>query len=225
MARQGRRHWMLLILLAAGAGLRVVTQLAYRPALLYIDSPKYLTTGLEKYDPQGYRDFLLMPVLRVGSLATVAALQHLLGLAMAVVLYALLRRRQAPRWAAALATAPLLLDAYQLQMEQTIMPDVTFEALIVAALAILLWRPRPGSWRLAAGALVLGLAADVRQIGELLIIPAVVFEVLVARGGRRRLGYLAVAVGCFAVPVLGYMTVSSVTGNGFALTTNGGNVL
>ena len=105
------------------------------------------------------------------------------------------------------------------------MPDVTFEALVVAGLAILLWRPRPGFWRVAAGALVLALAADVRQIGELLIIPAVVFVVLLARGWRRRLGYLAVAVACFAVPVLGYMTVSSVTGHGFALTTNGGNVL
>ena len=82
-----------------------------------------------------------------------AALQHLLGLAMAVVLYALLRRRQAPRWAAALATAPLLLDAYQLQMEQTIMPDVTFEAFIVAGLAILLWQPRPTLQRHCPGGL------------------------------------------------------------------------
>ncbi len=116
----------------------------------------------------------------------VAGFQHLLGLAIGVIIYALLIRRGAARWAATLAAAPILLDAYQLQMEQTIMPDVTFEALIVAALAILLWRPWPGLWRLATGALVLGLAADVRQIGELLIIPAVVFAVLVARGWRRR---------------------------------------
>ena len=38
------------------------------------------------------------------------------------------------RWLAALAVAPVLLDAYQIQMEQTIMPDVWFEAMIVAAL-------------------------------------------------------------------------------------------
>ena len=70
----------------------------------------------------------------------VAAVQHLLGLAMAVVIYLLLLRRGAPRWLAALAMAPVLLDAYQLQIEQTIMPDTWFEALIVAGLAILLWR-------------------------------------------------------------------------------------
>jgi hypothetical protein len=38
LVRTARRHWMVLILLTAGLGLRVVTQLAYRPALLYIDS-------------------------------------------------------------------------------------------------------------------------------------------------------------------------------------------
>ena len=210
-------------MLAAGLGLRVVTQVAYRPALFYIDSYKYLT-GSGGSDPVGY-NILLKPILWLGNLAVVAGFQHLLGLAMGVIIYALLIRRGAARWAATLAAAPILLDAYQLQMEQTIMPDVTFEALIVAGLAILLWRPRPGFRRLAAGALMLGFAADVRQIGELLIIAAVVFAVLVARGWRRRLSYLAVAVACFAAPVLGYMTVSSVTGNGFALTTNGGNVL
>ena len=221
--RAARRHWLLLILLAAGLGLRVVTQLAYRPALFYIDSYKYLK-GSGGSDPVGY-NILLKPILWLGNLAVVAGFQHLLGLAMAVILYLTLSRRHAPRWAAALATAPLLLDAYQLQMEQTIMPDVTFEALILGGLAILLWNPRPRIWRLAAGALVLGLAADVRQIGEVLIIPAVIFAVLVARGWRRRLGYLGAAAAFFAVPVLGYMTVSMITGNGFALASRGADVL
>ena len=79
-----------------------------------------------------------------------AVLQHLMGLAMAVTLYAVLVRRGALRWLAAVAAAPVLLDAYQLQMEQMIMPDVLFEALIVAGLAVLLWRPvvttRRRSW-------------------------------------------------------------------------------
>src|SRR6202012_5022647 len=114
-----RRHWMLAALLLAGLGLRGGTLLSYRPALLYIDSPKYLVDGLQKYDPQGYR-VVLAPLTWLGDLAQVAGVQHLLGLAMAVALYATLLRRNAPRWAAALAVAPVLLDAYQLQMEQTI---------------------------------------------------------------------------------------------------------
>ena len=214
---------MVLILLTAGLGLRVVTQLAYRPALLYIDSYKYLT-GSGGSDPAGY-GILLRPLLWVGNLAVVADFQHLLGLAMALALYTTLIRRHAPRWAATLAAAPLLLDAYQLQMEQTIMPDITFEALITTGLTILLWHPRPSLWRLAAGTAVLGLAADVRQIGEALAIPAVVFAVLVARRWRRRLGYLAVTAASFALPVIGHMTISLVTGHGFALTSEGPDIL
>jgi len=84
-----------------------------------------------------------------------AAIQHLLGLAEAVALYAVLLRRGAYRWLAALAVAPVLLDAYQLQMEQMIMPDVWFEAMLVAGLVVLLasglLAPGPG-WRRALSA-------------------------------------------------------------------------
>ena len=128
-----RRNWLLAILLAAGLVLRVATQLAYRPALLFIDSIKYLFGAYAGNDPPGY-ELILKVFLRVGTLPMVVAVQHLLGLAMAVALYLILRRRGVPRWLAALATAPILLDAYQLQIEQSIMPDTAFEALIVAGL-------------------------------------------------------------------------------------------
>jgi hypothetical protein len=214
---------MLTILLVAGLALRVVTQIAYRPALEYIDSYKYLTQAWG-YDPVGYK-VLLAPVLWMGNLATVAAVQHVIGLAMGVTIYALLTRRRAPRWAAALAAAPVLLDAYQLQLEQTIMPDVFFEAVILAGLALLLWNPRPKLWVIAVGAIVLGFSTDVRQIGEVLIIPAVVFAVLMGAGWRRRLAHLAVAAVCFVVPIVGYMGISALTGSGFALATRGTDVL
>ena len=67
--------------------------------------------------------------------------QHLVGLAMAVRCTWCCCGAARPGWLAAIAAAPVLLDAYQIQMEQTIMPDVWFEALIVAGLAVLLWRP------------------------------------------------------------------------------------
>jgi hypothetical protein len=217
---------MLIVLLTAGLALRVITQLAYRPALLYIDSPKYLVSGLERYDPQGYRVLLLKPVLAVGNLALVAAVQHLLGLAMAVTLYTVLIRRHTPRWAAALATAPLLLDAYQLQMEQTIMPDVLFEALILTGLTILLWNPRPGPRTIALASFVLGLSATVRQVGEILFLPALAFTVLGARGWRRRLTAGGLLMVSFAIPILVYMTYSAIDlGAGFELSNQGDAVL
>jgi hypothetical protein len=89
-----RRHWLLAVLLAAGLALRVLAQIAYRPALLYIDSVKYLYVA-NGADPVGYR-VLLTPLLAVANLDVVAAVQHLLGLGMAVALYLLMRRRGVP---------------------------------------------------------------------------------------------------------------------------------
>ena len=137
-----RRHWLFTILFCAGLSLRILTQVAYRPALVYIDSYRYLH-GDSSLDPLGYLA-LLWPLQHAGGLAAVAAAQHILGLGMALSLYWVLLRRGIWRWAAALAAAPVLLDGYQLQAEQTIMPDVLFEALVVAGLTLLLWRRRPG---------------------------------------------------------------------------------
>jgi len=169
MAAALRRHWLAAALLAAGVALRVLAQLAYRPALFYIDTTRYLYNA-DGMDPVGYKG-PLRAILQLANFDTVVAIQHLLGLAIAVVIYLLLLRRGTPRWLAALAIAPILLDAYQLQTEQSIMPGTWFEALIVAGLAILLWQPKT-SWRRAAAAgVVLGTSATVAQVGEVLILP------------------------------------------------------
>jgi len=214
-----RRHWLAAALLAAGLVLRVLAQLAYRPALFYIDSRRYLYNA-DGNDPVGYKGPLRV-ILLAANFDAVAAFQHLLGLAMAVVIYLLLRRRGAPRWLAALAIAPVLLDAYQLQIEQTIMPDTLFEALIVAGLAILLWQPRT-SWRgIAAAGLVLGTSATVAQVGEALLLPALIY-LLAAGGGRRpAIGRAAVLCAAFAVPVLAYCTGSFLLTGGFFLSHTG----
>ena len=215
-----RRHSVFLLVLTAGLALRVLAQAAYRPALLYIDSEKYLE-GSVATAPQGYQA-LLRALEPLGGLALVAAVQHAFGLAMAVALYAVLLRRGAPRWVATLAAAPVLLDAYQLQLEQTIMSDVLFEVMITAALVVLLWRPGP--WPVAvcgSGALVLGAAVTVREIGAVLIVPVVVFAALTVRGWRRRAGRAALAAGCFVLPVLGYLTGTFVITGHFVMSGNG----
>ena len=132
-----RRHWPFAILLAVGVALRAAATIAYRPALIYIDTPRYLGGDQGGLDPLGYTYLLLRPVLEAGGgLTGVAVAQHALGLAMAACLYALAIRYGTGRWLAALAAAAVLLDAYQVEAEQTIMPDVLFEALVVAAMTL-----------------------------------------------------------------------------------------
>ena len=224
-----RRHWMFWLLLAGGLMLRAIAQVAYEPALLFIDSKKYIfgtdfnNTIWGSFDPLGYSLLILRPILLFGkSLAYAALVQHILGMAMAGALYALMVRRGVYRWLAALAVAPVLFDAYQLNAEQTIMPDVLFETLLVAGIVLLLWRPRPGLFLVILGGLALGASAPVRQVGEALIAPALIYVVFAAQGWRKRLLHGAVLTACFALPIVGYMSYSAVIMNyGFELSNMG----
>jgi hypothetical protein len=196
-----RQHWLFTMLLTAGLVLRILTQIAYRPALLYIDSTKYLLNAYPGDDPPGYQ-LALKPVLALGHLDPIAVLQHLLGLGMAVAIYLLLLRRGVPRWLAALATAPVLLDAYQLQIEQNVMPDVMFEALIVTGVVALLWRAAPSPWLVVVAGLALGTSATARQIGEIFILPALGYLLIVTPGRRLRLKQAGLLCLAFVLPIL-----------------------
>ncbi len=216
-----REHWLATALLVAGLALRVLALIAYHPALLYVDTLKYLYNAWPGADPLGYK-VILKVILVFGDLGTVAVIQHLLGLAMAVAIYALLVRREVPRWLAAIAIAPVLLDAYQLQAEQTIMPDVWFEALAVAGIVLLLWQRVPSNRFLIATGLIFGASALVRQIGEVLILPGLIYVLIVVPGGWRRIlrdgATLTVA---FLIPIIGYSGLNYLRGEHFGLSSEG----
>jgi hypothetical protein len=217
-----RRHWLLTLLLACGVALRVIAQIAYRPALLYIDSLKYLYNAWPGTDPLGYKG-VLQVILFFGDLQAVVAVQHLAGLAMGVAIYVLLVRRGVWRWLAAVAAAPVLLDAYELQMEQTIMPDVWFEVLLVAGLVVLAWKPRLSLRAIAGAGILFGLSATVWQGGEFLIVPAIIFAVIASAlaGWRYRARAGAAMCVAFALPILLYMTGSLVFSGHFWLSRTG----
>jgi Glycosyl transferase family 2 len=204
-----KRHWVFAVLLALGVALRVLVAVAYRPAIFYIDSMATYVPAVRTLDPNGqnpigYVLLLLKPVLAVGDFTAVVAVQHLLGLGMAVTTYALLVGKGAGRWLAALATAPILLDAYQVQIEHNIMADSLFQAMLVAALALLAWPQRPG-WRVVAAAgLLLGAAVTVRTVGQVMIVPAVLYLLLAGRGWRARAALCGLVAVCFALPVVAY---------------------
>jgi len=219
VAATGRRHWLVTVLLTAGLVLRVLAAAGYRPALFYIDTTRYLYNA-EGMDPVGYKG-PLRAILWLANFDAVAAIQHLLGLGMAVLIYVLLLRRGVPRWLAALATAPVLLDAYQVQAEQAIMPTAWFEALIVAGLAVLLWRPGTSWRRVLAGGLLLGTSATFAQVGEALLVPAVIYLLAVGGGWRQAIGKAAALCGAFALPILAYCAGSYLLAGDFFLSHTG----
>jgi hypothetical protein len=217
-----RRNWLAIALLGAGLVLRVLTELTYRPALFYIDTIRYLYNSGGN-DPVGYR-LPLRLILAISDFDGVAAVQHLLGLAMAATIYLVLVRRGAPRWLAAIAMAPVLLDAYQLQMEQMILPDVWLEALVVAGVAVLLARPgtsAPALPRVIGGGVILGISATFVQVGEILVLPAVLYVVVASHGWRKALTRSATFVVAFAVPILAYMAGSQILVGHFYLSHSG----
>jgi hypothetical protein len=217
----------MVVLVVAGLTLRVLASVAYRPAILYIDSVAVYLQNLHSFhavtpDPLGYDILLLRPVLAVAGFGTVAALQHLIGLAMAVATYALLVHKGVWRWLAALATGPILLDAYQVQVEHNVMPDLLFQALLVAGLATLGWQPRPGRWAIVVAGLLLGAAVTVREVGLPVVLAAVVYVLLTTRTWRRRAVSAASMAACFALPILAYGGYAKQVTGTFALSNSGG---
>ncbi|SFS32712.1 glycosyltransferase family 2 protein [Saccharopolyspora flava] len=230
LARVLRRHWLLALLVLAGLVLRIVTQLAYRPALLYIDSFRYLDDVGVFYpggiNPVGY-EWFLWPLLGIGGLAGVAVVQHLLGLGLGIGVYVLLRRFGVKEWLAALAAAPVLLDAYQLQIEQLIMSDLLFQVLLLVAVSLLCWwgPPTPKVAAVAGG--VLALSVMVRSVGLTLVVPAVVFVLLAAglrprEGWRPRLIATGALVAGFGAAVLVYALYGALVAGKFGVGGSGG---
>lgn len=224
-----RSHRLFTAILLIGLVGRVLTMLAYRPALLYIDSFHYLgnTAALSTSaaDPVGYSLFLRL-MLDVGDLTPVVGLQHLLGLAMGLGIYALLLRHRAPKILAALAATPIQLDAYQWQIEQNVLSDSLFLAIVTGALLVLAWRPRPGPGAAALAGLLLGVAVTVRVVGESALVPALLF-VLLAAGPcwSRRLGACAALLGAFAVPLFGYVLLAHSQSGQYSLQTSDNDML
>lgn len=168
-----RAHWPLLVLLGAGAVVRGLTFAAVSPGNWFPDSYTYLHTArtgvLSTIRPGGY-SLLVALVGWTGQVGALIALQHVIGLALPVVVYALLRHRGAPRWLGTLAAVPLTLDGYVIALEHYVMAETMFDALLVTAVAVLLWRHRPRVSTCGFVGLILGLAGVTRTVGLPLIV-------------------------------------------------------
>src|SRR6204780_3458223 len=173
------RALLFAVALTAGAGLRLLAMLGYPGALWFAgDSYVYLGPALrlrpDLSKTTGYSLFLraLEPF---HSLTLVTGVQHLMGLAVAVMIYLLARRSGvSSRWATA-ATLPVLLDGFEIEGEHLVMAEALFTFLVMLAMLVVLWRDRvPWPAALLAG-LLASCAVTVRSEGlpVLVLFPAV----------------------------------------------------
>ena len=200
------KHWIFNAAFVLGLALRVITMLGFPPAIwLGGDSTSYLRTGLSlvpgisRQSGYGLVLFLFRPF---HSFLLVTAVQHLAGLTIGVLIYAVARRYGLPAWGATLAALPVLLDAYQLQLEQEILATTTFGFLVIAALGLILWwRDDRPLWATAAAAALLAMSAVTWPAGLPLLILFAGYLIV------RKAGWRAVATGLVAgaIPLVMYL--------------------
>lgn len=219
-----RRHWPVLIVLAAAAGLRIVAEIAIYPGTWFSDTNNYVqvaaTGTVSVVRVSGYALFVA-PFWHAGSAAALIITQHLLGLGIVALLYALLVRRGVPRGLAALAVVPAGLDAYLIAVEHAIMSDTVFHAAVVGAIVLLLWGDRPHLAAVAAAGLLLGYAGVVRSVGAPFAVVFVAYLLV------RRVGWRAILAIClpWVLVAVGYAALFDHQHGSFTLTQWGGRFL
>ena len=216
-----QRHWLFALLFTLGVLLRIMAQVAYQPAILYFDSPGYIRSSYQLNpvgrDPLGY---LLAVRLLLGAfhdLAALAAFNHILGLAIAGLIYAALLRRGVKPWMAALAAGPVLLDGFQLLIEQMVMSEPLFQFFVVLGIALLLWHRRPTLVTAAGGGASFAAAALTRYVGMWLVLAGLLYCALAARGRVPRLVTAVAVLAGFALPMIGYAAYNDAVNGSFAV--------
>jgi hypothetical protein len=187
---------LLAALLTAGVAVRAVACLALWPAALTLsDAANYAADAASNpfTDPQhpaGYPALLAAVGLVTRDVAVTILLQHALGIATALLLFATVRRLTGSPWPALLPAAVVLLDADEIFLEHNVMSEGPF--LFVLALGLyavvrcLDGRSRTG-WRWSAVAgLAIG-AATITRTAAAFAIPVFVVAIGMARPiGRGR---------------------------------------
>ncbi|MGH2701865.1 MAG: phospholipid carrier-dependent glycosyltransferase [Actinomycetota bacterium] len=197
-------HWPFALVLSVGVALRVIVMLAYQPLLLLqMDTHSYLRQALET-SLSGWRPalypLLIKPLVETGSLVPVALVQHLAGVAVAILLYAFMRRLGISAVVAALGTLPALLDGFILNLEHYLLTEAFFNLFVVGALLLVAWPERPSWFGAGASGLIIGLSALLRFLGGVVVAPVLLY-MLLRRAGWTRVVALVVGL---ALPLAAY---------------------
>jgi hypothetical protein len=221
-ARAWSGHRLFIIVLTPAVLLRVDAELGYRWHAWFNDSFQYVQNTVHfQLDPtrvSGYSIWLkiLQPL---HTYAVVTILQHLMAVAVAVMIYALARHRfHSPAWLATLATVPVLYDGFEIQLEHLIMADVPFLFLLTLAVTLLLWDPAPSLRRCLLIGALLGLAEIVRSVGLPLLAVFAVYMIIKRVSWRKVAATIVVCL----IPVFGYAGLFYVEHGQFAMTNSTG---
>jgi len=214
-----REHWQLTLILLIGLALRVATEIAYYPVVFYPDSWNYVGmafhspfVGFTPIRPSGYPFLVLLLTLDNHSLFLLTALQHLAGLAVAVMAYAIGLRLHLGKWVSAFIAGLVALGSEWIALAQYMMTESFFALCLVGAALALIYRPR-SRWYWALSGVLIAVAVTMRP-GAIFATPAWFAFALVNRVGWRTVlpGLLALAL-----PLLGYCTLHATDGRGFSL--------
>jgi hypothetical protein len=244
MAVRLRPHWPIVAVVGVGVLVRVLTMVAYTPALLFPDSWGYIATAysgplfrLPTEHPIGYPLLVRLLTLPNRSLLELAAFQHLAGLGVGVAVYAALVRAGVNRWGATAAAALVLLDGYAITLEQYVMSDTFFGVTMLTAVLVLAWprlsaragsnepgtetEERPGG-RIWARALICGLlvafASLEREVAPFAV-PVILIYLAWIRAGS--VAFVAFIL-ALAIPLLAYSAAVDAKFNVFGLTATPG---
>ncbi len=202
-----RNHRLFTIAALVSVVPRVIAALGFKPALFIQDSFSYLKQSVEllplsELRPAGYP--LVLHLLQpFHSLLLVTTLQHLMGIALGAVVYAVLRGRGLPAWGATLAAVPTLFDSRQIWLESSILPDTLFTLVLMIAVAILIVRPKPAIWQAVIVGLLVSWASVIRGNG------APVFVIILAFLLIMRVGWkvFAACLAAFVIPLAAYVLI------------------
>lgn len=213
-------------LLVLGIVARLGLMYTVRPALLgYADTETYINAAQRLGDgewfgsihqPNGYPMFMHLVNMLSPKLPVLMLIQHALGVASALLLYATVRRAGGPPWLGLFPAAVVLLAGFQLFAEHAPLTEPLFTFLVCLALyAAVRAMDRPAPWWPMLVGLCLGAAPTVRTMG-LTLVPILALWFLFERGVPWRARALRVgAYTATAAVVLGAYVIGQEAETGY----------
>jgi Dolichyl-phosphate-mannose-protein mannosyltransferase len=229
----GAPGYALLALLVGGVALRLIASLSWWPVATTISDGYERFAGSNPFEnavhPAGYSLILgALGTVTFHEIAFTVFLQHLSGIASALLLWAATRRVTRSDWAGLLPAGMVLLQPDQIFLEHSIMSESwAILATSVGFYAGVRAFDEPGPWwrwPLVAGT-ALGLAVTIRTAG-LLVLPVAVLAVLLCwpgmLGSWRNWRAPAAVAGAGAAIVLAYAAANATFGERFDIRSSPG---